>query len=272
MAMLYGMLLIPVCAAPSPISAGPPLTDADARTAIQSEADYIVNCSYSHSAVNGADIARSAAAYGALNNVRISARGPDWVVPETGAVGAISLMQAAAFLGPADPHAEKYEAALGAFFDTWLVQDAQGWMPGTAAASERGGMAAHVFYDAQGRPVRSLPATPGATGLVLAALWKRYEYFVETGRQTEGQAWLSKAWPQAQAAGDYLRRHYDPKTRLEHGAPGSSLEWLTDAAAAAVGLRCLARWAESRSKSHRRPIKHGDRTHGRHCRHERSHR
>jgi hypothetical protein len=247
-ALFLGFFLVPACAAPSQVLAGSPLSNADARAAIQSEADYIVNCSYSHTAANGAGIASSSSAYGVFNNVRVSDRGPDWVVPETGAVGAMSLMQAAAFLGPEDANAAKYDAALDAYFDTWLVQNAQGWIAGTAPVSEQGGMAAHVYYDAEGKWVRSMPATPAATGMVLAALWKRYEYFVATGRQADGQAWLVRAWPNAQSAGSYLRRHYDPRTRLEHGAPGSSLEWLTDAVGAAVGLRCLARWAEKLKK------------------------
>lgn len=220
-----------------------PFTDAEARRAIQREADYIVSCSCTGRSGNGSAASLSgSAAYGALNDVRIGNHGPDWVAPEAAAVGAISLMKAAAFAKAQSEDRQREDAVLNAFFDAWLTEHREGWVLDTHSP-EVGGMAARVYYDGQGQRVRADDATPAATGMTVVALWKRYEYLMGTGRQGAGREWLMRAWPLARAAGDYLLRHHETRFNLVRGPASSQDLWLTDAVAATDALRCLDAWA-----------------------------
>jgi len=213
-----------------------PLTDSEAQEAIQREAGHIVACSYT-----SAPATRSDDGYGALNDDPISGHGPDWVVTEPAAIGAMSLLQAAAFGKERGDDVSAAEAALDGFFEVWLVQHTQGWIA-DPHSGDIGGMAARIYYDARGRWVKSGDATPGATGIMVSAMWKRYEYLTDTGRAAAGRAWLTRAWPLAQSAKGYLLTHFDPNSELERGPASSPNEWLTDAVAASDALACLDRW------------------------------
>jgi hypothetical protein len=227
--------------------AGPaasPFTDAQARDALKRESGYLAACSYTEQAGRKARIFPGSAAYGALNDVRIGDHGADWVAPEAGAIGAISLMKAAAFARAHGEDTRGEDAVLDAYFDVWLTGHRQGWV-GDAGSSEAGGMAARVYYDGQGRRTRSEDATPAATGMTVVALWKRCEYLAGTGRAAAGMQWLTRAWPPARAAGEYLLRHQDTRFGLVRGPASSGDFWLTDAVAATDALRCLDCWAKT---------------------------
>lgn len=215
----------------------PPLTDAEAREAVRREAGHIAACSFTS---GGAD--PKADGYGALNDDAVTGHGPDWVVAEPGAVGAISLLRAAAFLRAHGGGDAALEPALDGFFDVWLVGHRQGWVVDPHAAGF-GGMSARLGYDGSGHRVRADEATPAATGMMLVAMWKRYEYLRDTGRAPAGRAWLARAWAVAEPARDYLLARFDTDTELEHGPASSPDEWLTDAVAARDALLCLDRWA-----------------------------
>ncbi len=215
----------------------PPLTDSEAREAIRREAGHIVSCSFTSTKANP-----QADGYGALNDDTIGDHGPDWVVSEPGAVGAISLLRAAAFLREHGGGDSGMEPALDGFFDVWLVGHKQGWV-GDPHSADFGGMSARLGYDAGGRRIRADEATPAATGMMVVAMWKRYEYFADTGRDTAGRAWLARAWAVAEPARTYLLARFDTNTEMEHGPASSPDEWLTDAVAAHDGLLCLDRWA-----------------------------
>ena len=217
--------------------ASSPLSPSEAREAIQRESGHIAACSYT-----GAGADAGSDGYGALNDDPISGRGPDWVMTEPGAVGAISLLHAAAFLRAQGDDVKTLDTALDGYFDVWLVRHRQGWITDSRDA-DLGGMASRVAYDSQGKFIRRDEATPAATGMAVVALWKRYEYLRDTGQGSAGRAWLLRAWSAAEPAGRYLRAHFDPKTGLERGPASSPDEWLTDAVAATDGLLCLDRWA-----------------------------
>ena len=148
--------------------AASPFTDAQAVAAIETEAGYMASCSFTP----------KGDAQGALNDVRVGERGPDWVAPEASAVGAISLMQAAEFLKSRGRDVSANDKVLDSYF---------GWV-----ARQGSTVSARVYYDAKGKKQRADPATPAAAGMTLVALWKRAEYL------DRGQAaWKRKAWPQA---------------------------------------------------------------------------
>lgn len=191
-----------------------PFTDTQAVAAIETEAGYMASCAFTP----------QSNAQGALNDVRIGERGPDWVAPEASAVGAISLMQAAAFLKSRGRDVAALNQVLDGYF---------GWV-----ARQKSEISARVYYDAKGKKQRADLPTPAATGMTLVALWKRAEY-LHAGQA----AWKQQAWPQAAAMGEYLLAHENKQYGLMNGPQESQDLWLTDAVAAADGLRCLGRWA-----------------------------
>ena len=192
-----------------------PFIDAEAVAAIETEAGYMASCAYTP----------KSDAQGALNDVRIGERGPDWVAPEASAVGAISLMQAAAFLKSRGRDVSACDRVLDGYF---------GWV-----ARQKNEISARVYYNAKGKQQRADPATPAAVGMTLVALWKRAEYL----NAGQAAAWKQQAWPQAAALGEYLLAHENRQYGLMNGPANSSDLWLTDAVAADDGLRCLSRWA-----------------------------
>ena len=210
--------------------AASPFTDTEAITAVETEAGYMAACAFKP----------KGDAQGALNDIRIGERGPDWVSPEASAVGAISLMQAAALLKGRGRDVSAEDRVLDGYF---------GWV-----ARQGSELPARVYYDAQGKTQRADPATPAATGMTLVALWKRAEYLQNAGRTADASAWKTHGWPQAAALGEYLLRQEDKKYGLMHGPAASPDLWLTDAVAADDGLRCLSRWASD--------LKHSDPRYG----------
>lgn len=196
-----------------------PFTDAQAVAAINTEAGYMASCAFTP----------KGDAQGALNDIRIGERGPDWVAPEASAVGAISLMQAAAFLKSRGRDISAYDRVLDSYF---------GWV-----ARQGSQIPARVYYDTHGKKQRVDPPTPSATGMTLVALWKRAEYLQNTGQAVKAVRWKQQGWPQAAAMGTYLLAHENKKYGLMNGPASSPDLWLTDAVAADDGLRCLSRWA-----------------------------
>lgn len=209
--------------------AASPFTDAQAVAAIETEAGYMASCAFTP----------KSDAQGAINDIRIGERGPDWVAPEASAVGAISLMQAAAFLKSRGRDVSAYDQVLDSYF---------GWV-----ARQGSEFPARIYYTVSGKKQRADPATPAAAGMTLVALWKRAEYLQKTGPAAAAE-WKQKAWPQAAALGEYLLAHEDKKYGLMHGPSESQDLWLTDAVAADDGLRCLSRWASD--------VKHPDPRYG----------
>ena len=86
--------------------------------ALTKEANYISDCSFTEQAWNHGDVTPTAAAYGAINDVRIAWSGPDWVKPGESAVGAIGMMGAARQLKIANRDTKRYDVVLNQFFRT----------------------------------------------------------------------------------------------------------------------------------------------------------
>lgn len=225
-------------------AAAPPLSRAWASDLLVREADYIVDCSFTENAVNHVGVSADADAYGALNDIRVFDRGPDWVMPGEAAQGAIGLMAASAQLKTLGQPTGRYDAVLDAFFDDWLAKQKQGWHLDPSEA-DYGGVASRLYYDKQGRWQRSDFPTSAATGILIGAMWKRAEYLRAMGRVQAAEAWLRAAWPLAEAGGEFLRRNYSPQTHMVRSNATSTDLWLTDSVLAVVGLRALARWSDA---------------------------
>jgi hypothetical protein len=210
------------------------------RNVLLRESDYIVNCSLTENAVHHLAITPAADAYGAINDVRVSDRGADWVMPGEGAEAAIGLMAAATRLRRLGLPSARYDSVLHSYFDFWLAGHRQCW---TEGAADSGGVASRVYYDSHGRRQSRERPTAAVTGIVLCAMWKRYEYMRACGQADAAHAWLHTAWPLAKAGGDFLTRNYDPKTQMVRGNGTTADLWLTDSALSAAGLRCLEQWA-----------------------------
>lgn len=215
------------------------------RNVLLREADYIVNCSLTENALNHAAVSPKAEDYGAINDVRVSERGADWVMPGEGAEAAIGLMAASTQLRKLGLPTARYDAVLHSYFDLWLLGHRQCW---SQEAGDAGGVSSRVYYDAQGRRQSGDRATTAATGLVLCALWKRYEYLQAAGQPADARTWLQAAWPLAQAGGGFLTRNFDPQTNLVRGNSSTADLWLTDSTLSAAGLRCLAQCASTLGK------------------------
>lgn len=222
--------------------AGPPLSRAWATDLLVREADYIVDCSDTEYAINHANVLADSDAYGALNDIRLADRGPDWVMPSEGAEGAIGLMAASAQLRSLGRPTARYDAVLDAYFEDWVLKQKQGWRLDRSDA-DYGGVASRVFYDAQGHQQRSDGPTAAATGILIGAMWKRSEYLRETGRTQAADDWLRAAWPLAEAGGKFIQRNFDAPTSMVRSNAGGVDLWLTDSVLAIVGLRCLERWS-----------------------------
>src|SRR5947209_19550406 len=89
------LLMVMLCFLVPTSTVRPVHADTWAEEALIKEADYIVNCSFTEYTHNSSEVQQADDAYGALNVLRISEKGPDWVRPGEAAVGAIGLMAAA---------------------------------------------------------------------------------------------------------------------------------------------------------------------------------
>ncbi len=212
--------------------------------ALQRESNYISDSSFTELAWNHGDVTSGAAAYGAINDIRVAYSGPDWVRPGESALAALSLMSAARQLQVAHVSTARYDGVLSRFFHVWLLQNRQGWQE-DAHDGDFGGMAQRVFYDKRGRWQRDEAYNTGTTGMVLVALWKYSEYLAATGHSAEAAQWRRNAWAIARPAGNYLHRAYNSRYHLVQGNASARDLWISDSVYAADALRCLSRWAKT---------------------------
>ena len=212
--------------------------------ALQREANYICDSSYTEYAWNHGGTTTDLAGYGALNDIRIAYSGPDWARPGEAAHGALGLMSAARQLRIAHVDTTRYDAVLSRFFQIWLLQNRQGWDV-DRHDSDYGGMARRVWYEKNGHWSRDEAYSTGATGVMVVAMWKYSEYLDATGRDAEAVRWRREAWVVAQPAGDYLGRLFNPQQHLVCGSTASPDLWVSDSVYAADALRCLSRWAQT---------------------------
>jgi hypothetical protein len=244
--LLLGLLLLPAAAH---------ARDATwAQEALQKEADYIVNCSFTELARHHEEAQPSDDAYGALNVNRIYQRGPDWVSPGEAAMGAIGLMAAARQLKTAGIDIAGYDQVLERFFRTWLLERKQPFSTDESSV-ENGGAFQRIYYDATGKRKNQGPARTGVTGQLIAAMWKFYEYRKAIGSEQTADEWLKQAWPLAKLGGDFLQANYEASYRLMRSNGHSRDLWVSDSAYAAAAFRCLDRWAAAVGE--KQPIVYG---------------
>ena len=220
-----------------------------AEDALKSEADYIVNCSFTAQTANNAQVQTSDAAYGALNNVRVAV-GADWVRPGEGAMGIIGLMAAATQLKKSGEPTEKYDAVIDAFFQNWVAKGAA--ICQKSGDPNEGGFAPQLAYTDQG----ALKAAPtefnsGTTGAMLCALWKYAEYNRDNNRGAQAQAWRNgPAYDVALGGAKFIARCYNSKYQMVGPAPNIQGDlWTVDSSLAVAGLRCVAKWSAENGKS-----------------------
>ncbi len=219
-----------------PAMAGP------GEDALKSEAGYIVNCSFTRGAHNNGAVREGTAAYGALNNVRLTGAA-DWVRPGEGAMAMIGLMAATTQLRVAKQPVARYEATIDAFFQTWFLQKRSALCMAPSSPN-RGGLAQQLSYDRDGSlKGASLDYNTGVTGAMLCAMWKYHEFNQAAGRTGLDQQWLhgdalSIAWD----AGKFLARCRNARYNLLSPSPAGGNLWINDSALATAGLRCLDRW------------------------------
>ena len=221
-----------------------------AEDALKSEADYIVNCSFTEQTKNNAQVQTSDAAYGALNNVRVAV-GADWVRPGEGAMGIIGLMAAATQLKKSGEPTEKYDAVIDAFFQDWLLTN-RAAICQKDGDSNFGGFAPQLAYTDEGA-LKSAPTefNSGTTGALLCALWKYAEYNRENYRSAQDQAWINgPAYEIALNGAKFIARCYNAKYQMVSPAPEIKGDlWTVDSSLAVAGLRCVARWSAENGKS-----------------------
>ena len=235
--------LIGFCVLCALLTADRPARAGWGEDALAREAGYICDCSYSEAATNHLGISPSADAYGAINDIRIAGDGPNWVQTTEAAVGAIGLMQAAQQLKLSGQSTQRYDTVLDRFFHRWVIARGQCRFPSNAE-DERGAFTVRCYYDKSGTWQRNGDANSGATGAMICAMWKYYEYLTATGRGKDAIVWLREAMPVAKAAGGFLRRQFEPAYNLEHSSRSLHNLWISDAVYAAAGLRCLTAWSQ----------------------------
>ena len=220
-----------------------------AEDALKSEADYIVNCSFTAQTKNNAQVQTSDAAYGALNNVRVAV-GADWVRPGEGAMGMIGLMAAAKRLQKQGEPIEKYNAVIDAFFETWLLKNRAAICQKTGDPNF-GGFAPQLAYTDIGA-LKSAPTefNSGTTAAMLCAMWKYVEFNRATGRADKADAWLrGPAYDVALDGAKFIKRCHNAKYDLVAPAPGGADMWINDASLSVAALRCLAKWSAVTGKN-----------------------
>ena len=221
-----------------------------AEDALKTEADYIVNCSFTAQTQNNAQVQTGDAAYGALNNVRVAV-GADWVRPGEGAMGIIGLMAAATQLHQAGEPIDKYNAVIDAFFQTWLLKN-------RAAISQKvgdpnfGGFAPQIAYSDDGSQLKTAPTeyNSGTTGALLCAMWKYAEYNRNTGRAAQATAWMNgSAYGVALDGAKFIARCHNAQYNLVAPSPVGGDMWINDSSLAVAALRCVAKWSAETGKS-----------------------
>lgn len=218
-----------------------------AEDALKTEADYIVNCSVTTYAHNAPQIQSTDPGYGAFKNVRMN-NDTIWVRPGENAMAVIGLMAAATKLKSAGYSVTTYNAVIDAFFINW-VRGSKAAYDNNASSNNYGGFNSELFYNADGTFNRlSGNSNAGVTGAMLSAMWKYYEYNVNTGRTSNASSWLSSsAYDMAVQGGKFLKKCHNTNYNMLYSAPGSGGKlWINDTALAVAGLRCLNQWAQTR--------------------------
>ncbi len=231
---------------------GPACTKAtqtnSAEDALMRESNYIADASFTEQATNHGEVQPSDEAYGAINDVRLAQSGADWVRPGEGAVASIGLMAATKQLKATGHNIDKYDRVLNAWFQTWLLSRQQ---PVNTKASDAafGAISERVYYDAAGRKLRVDNYTAAATGQVISAMWKYYEYKRAIGQTSAANAWLQKAWSLADNGGKFLNKCYDSTYKMVKSNPNAADLWISDSTMSLVAMRCLAKWASVAKKT-----------------------
>ena len=224
----------------------PDPTTSWAEEALQREADFIVNCSFTEHTINYATYPLAHPdldAYGAINYDRVAGWGADWVVTGDSAMATVGLMAASKQLHTLGHDVSTYDQVLSKFFTIWLLARNQG-VNTNADQSDAGAMYRSVAYDRKtGRWTRNYPVSTLATGKMLAAMWKFYEYNVAMNRQEAATSWLQQSWPMAREAGNYLQRVCHPQYRLARESPATNDLGLAETVWTTVALRCLSQWS-----------------------------
>lgn len=215
---------------------------------LRKEADYIVDCSWTGSAQNGGNAYSFTHAYGALNNVRISSIGPDWVVPREAAIGMIGLMAAAKRLDYAGENIQVYKNTVNRFFDTWVVARKQ---PIEQSGVNAGGFYGRVYYSSGGWRTGTDTPTAAATGSMVIAMWKRYEYLLAVSGSTAANNWLNNnnAWDIVEDACNFINARYNSTHQLVASNAGNPDLWITDSVMSACALKCAHQWASLTGRS-----------------------
>jgi hypothetical protein len=239
--------VIPVIAQQKPKQGWP-------EEAIIKECRYIENCSFTEYAANNFAVTPGSDAYGCFNNVRINEKGPDWVIPEGGAVGAIGLMRGAIELKKRGYDITEFDSVLRKFFWNWTA----GKAPGEAQCKDSldrdyGAWALEVFYSETGKYKGIKEWNSGATAYMLVAMWKYYEYNLDTGQAATASDWLEHAWSGVERAADFLCRMYNLTYKLVQSHGTYTDMWTGDSSVACAALKCADRWADSGNK----PKKYG---------------
>ncbi len=220
-----------------------------AEDALKTEADYLVNCSFTAQTKNNAQVQRDDAAYGALNNVRVAV-GADWVRPGEGAMGMIGLMAATTRLKSEGEPVEKYNAVIDAFFQNWLLKNRAAICQRTGDANF-GGFTSQLAYNDDGS-LKSAPTdfNSGTTGAMLCAMWKYVEFNRANGRADKTDVWLNgAAYDVALNGAKFIARCHNAKYNLVSPSPGGQGDmWINDASLSVAGLRCLAKWSAETGK------------------------
>jgi hypothetical protein len=220
-----------------------------AEDLLDRESDYIVDCSYTQWARNKDTHNWEADAYGCLNNVRLAGdTGPDWVVTSENAVAIIGLMQATRLLRDDGREVEAKDAVVKEFFQNWLKWKRQ---PIVADGEDAGGVVDRVFYDQQGKRTKLGDANAGSTGIMMVAMYKRYEFLRDTNRQNEANEWLANkdAWRIMRDGFKFIKKNYNPTHKMVRSRAGQNDLWLTDATLCACGIKCFHEWAKKSERS-----------------------
>ncbi|MFH1497024.1 MAG: hypothetical protein ABII82_04280 [Verrucomicrobiota bacterium] len=223
-----------------------PLRAGWGEDAIKKECDYIVNCSFTTYAVNNSQAQVGDAAYGTINVVRIASAGADWVNPGESAIAAVGLMEGAKKLwqlGVYTTDVARYDAVLDAFFYKWVNGSSSGLF--VTSGTDAGGARSRVYYNVNGSYSSANAPTSAATGQILVASWKYYEYLVDTNQTSKAANWLWWSRTFAQNAGAFLNAAYHTTYQMNAGRPSvltTSDLWISDASWAQVGMRVLSRY------------------------------
>lgn len=224
-----------------------PLRAGWGEDSIKKECDYIVNCSFTTHAVNNSQAQIGDAAYGTINVVRIASSGADWVNPGESAIAAIGLMAGSRKLwedGGYSSDVTRYNAVLDAFFYKWVNNNANSRVF-ASSGTDAGGVHSRVYYNVDGSYSSANPPTSAATGQILAASWKYYEYLVATNQSTEADNWLWWSKDFVNRAAPFLRNAYNSTHKMNAARPSARTNsnlWISDTAWAEVGMRVLARY------------------------------